>query len=426
MSWNDARIDALRKALAGHDLAAVVCSLPTNVLMLSGYFPVVGTSVAIATADGRVAVLAPEDEERLASRGFAHDVAKFETGSLDRLMSAVEGIEGPLRQTIEALHLTDERMGYEGGQWLEPASYTAMHLYGDSLKGLLRRIAPHVALIDASELLRTLRKVHTQAEIERIRTSCQVAGKAFHNAAAVLAAGLTEGQAAAAFRTPLYVTKPSLLDHGRADGLVSCMSGPNAASAFGAYARSRGRTIERGDSVLVHCNSHVDGYWTDITRTFCIGPPHHRQREMYDAVSAAREAALKAVRPGARAADVDRAARDVMRARGFAKAFKHPTGHGVGFAAIDHNAPPRLHPCSPDVLEEGMVFNIEPGIYLDKQGMRHCDMVAVTRDGYELLTPFQQDPQTLILAYGGRGSRRDASFERTSAQPNPHPPNQAT
>jgi Xaa-Pro aminopeptidase/Xaa-Pro dipeptidase len=176
------------------------------------------------------------------------------------------------------------------------------------------------------------------------------------------------------------------------------MSGPNAYHAFAAYQRSRGRRLQSGDLVLVHCNSYVGGYWTDVTRTYCLGRPTGRQRQMYDAVFAAREAALAAICPGARASDVDRAARDVMRRRGFGDAFKHPTGHGVGFAAIDHNAPPRLHPASADVLEPGMVFNVEPGIYIQGEcGMRHCDMVAITPAGCELLTPFQGDVASLTV-----------------------------
>jgi Xaa-Pro aminopeptidase len=109
---------------------------------------------------------------------------------------------------------------------------------------------------------------------------------------------------------------------------------------------------------------------------------------MYVAVFEARQAALAAVRPGANASAVDRAARDVMRSHGFASNFKHPSGHGVGLAAIDHNAIPRLHPLSGDRIETGMVFNIEPAAYVDGfGGLRHCDMVAVTGSGAELITP---------------------------------------
>jgi Xaa-Pro dipeptidase len=100
-----------------------------------------------------------------------------------------------------------------------------------------------------------------------------------------------------------------------------------------------------------------------------------------------------------RAADVDRAARDVLEDRGLGARFKHPAGHGVGFHAIDHNARPRLHPESDDVLEPGLTFNLEPAVYLDGEcGLRHCDMVAVTADGHEVLTPFQTTIDQLILA----------------------------
>jgi Xaa-Pro aminopeptidase len=94
----------------------------------------------------------------------------------------------------------------------------------------------------------------------------------------------------------------------------------------------------------------------------------------------------------------DRAARGVLRARGFGDQFKHATGHGVGFAATEPNALPRIQPMSEDVLEVGMVFNVEPAIYLDGDcGLRHCDVVAVTHGGSEVLTPFQDTIDSLVL-----------------------------
>ena len=119
---------------------------------------------------------------------------------------------------------------------------------------------------------------------------------------------------------------------------------------------------------------------------------------MYDAVFTARTAALAAIRPGARAADVDRAARDVLTERGFGEYFTHGIGHNVGFSAISPDFPPRLHPASPDLLELGMTFNIEPSIYIEGYGgLRHCDVVTLGADGAEVLTPFQADLPDLIL-----------------------------
>jgi Xaa-Pro aminopeptidase len=173
------------------------------------------------------------------------------------------------------------------------------------------------------------------------------------------------------------------------------MSGPNAAKAHGAYARSRARRLKAGDLVLIHCNSYADSYWTDVTRTYRLGSGDER---LYDAVFAARSAALAAIQVGAKASAVDRAARAVLEARGLGRQFKHSSGHGVGFAAINHNALPRLHPKSDDVLEAGMVFNVEPAVYLDGLGgLRHCDVVALTANGAEVLTPFQAGPAELTI-----------------------------
>jgi Xaa-Pro dipeptidase len=117
-----------------------------------------------------------------------------------------------------------------------------------------------------------------------------------------------------------------------------------------------------------------------------------------EAVLEAGRKAISAVRPGVKTSVVDQAAREVLGARGYGKEFKHATGHGVGFAAINHNALPRIHPLSDEILQAGMVFNIEPAVYIPGTGgMRQCNMVAVTDDGGELLTGFQNETRELIL-----------------------------
>ena len=157
--------------------------------------------------------------------------------------------------------------------------------------------------------------------------------------------------------------------------------------------------MEQGDLVLVHCNACANGYWTDITRTFTIGKADQRKLSMYTAIFEARDAAFKTIAPGRKASEVDRAARHVLEKHGFGAEFKHSTGHGIGFGAISASARPRLHPKSPDVLESGMLFNVEPAIYFEGYGgMRHCDMVAVTDGGFELLTSFQNTIENLVLA----------------------------
>jgi Xaa-Pro aminopeptidase len=274
-----------------------------------------------------------------------------------------------------------------------------MHLYGAGIMAVLERALPAATLVSADALLTQLRAVKTPREVAYIRRACDIAAQAFRTGAAHLSVGLPETAAAALFRAPLSTLDAGNAGVERADGFVFCMSGMHAAAAGGAYARSRAKALAPQELVLVHCNSYVDGYWTDITRTYCLGEPDARQGALYAAVFEARQAALHAIQPGVSAAEVDRAARAVLTAHGFGPCFTHGTGHGVGFAAIDHNARPRLHPRSDDTLECGMVFNVEPAIYIEGYGgVRHCDVVALTEHGVEVLTPFQNDLEQLCIS----------------------------
>lgn len=388
------RRERIQNALTEYQLDVLICALPMNVLMMSGYWPVVGTGVAIAFADGPITLLIPEDEADLAASGWADEVHTFHPASLERLEGPADAIAKPLSNLGRAMHA---RIGYEAGAGSEPASYAAMHLYGGRMASLLRASFPHSHLISAGKTLMELRARKTGEEIDGIRTACTIAGGAFAEAARSIVAGNTEFGVANAARKPLSSGQESFPDVQRADGFVWCMSGQNSALASAAYARSRARQIESGDLVLVHCNSYADGYWTDITRTWCAGEPDARSQAIFEAVFAAREAALAAIRPGVSAASVDRAARQKMQEYGFGSDFRHSTGHGVGFEAIDADARPRIHPLSSDTLATGMVFNVEPAAYIAGYGgVRHCDVVAITEQACEVLTPFQCDKERAL------------------------------
>lgn len=388
----------IQAALAGEKLDAVVCALPAYVLMISGYWPVVGTSIGIVTSDGRCVLLVPADEEELAKHGGADEVRTYSPSTLDRITSVAQAASAPLHQALDDLKLTCARVGYEFGPGSEPSSYAAMHLFGGSIVQLLREAAPANSLAPADEMLARLAMVKTAAELERIRIACRIAGEAFEQGRSRLRPGLQETAAAELFRGPLAVIGTAHPGVQRAEAFAWCMSGKNSAQAGGAYARSRADTIAPHEFVLVHCNSCADGYWTDITRTYVLGAPEQRQLKLYEAVLSARAAALAAIRPGARASDVDRAARDVLASRGVGEAFKHSTGHGIGFASIAANARPRIHPRSEEILETGMVFNVEPAVYFEEYGgLRHCDVVTVTASGAEVLTSFQANTTMLLL-----------------------------
>jgi len=133
------------------------------------------------------------------------------------------------------------------------------------------------------------------------------------------------------------------------------------------------------------------GYCSDMTRTVFLGKPKPGERKAYQAVLEAQENAVNAVAPGASCAEVDEAARGILRREGFGEAFSHSTGHGVG---LEIHEPPRVGAGQSTRLQPGMVVTIEPGIYLAGQfGIRIEDMVAVTRTGGQVLTPA---PKALI------------------------------
>lgn len=394
---DDERRRRTADALKEQQLDAVVCTLPSRVLLLSGYFPVVGTSFALATREEQVLVIAPEDERELAEQGCADEVITYSPGRLDRIQTAGEAAVAPLKEAARKLGLEYGRVAWEAGAVSQPASYSAMNLFGSEIIEILEHSVPHARLQPAKSLLVNLAALKTPREVERIRLSCRIAAAAFEHGSRQMQVGISEIEAANLVRDGFTALAPNLGAE-RAEGFAWCMSGPNSADAAAAYARSRSRILATGDLVLMHANSQANGYWTDITRTYVLGEMTDRQKQLYAAIFAARDAALSTIKPGIAARDVDEAARAALAHSGFAKEFKHSTGHGVGFSAISANALPQIHPASNDVLEAGMVFNVEPAVYFQGYGgLRHCDMVAVTETGVELLTPFQDTAEELAL-----------------------------
>jgi Xaa-Pro dipeptidase len=392
------RIQWITEVLRDAGLSALVCTLPENVLMLAGYWPVVGTAVAVATRDGRSAILAPEDEGDLAGHGWADEVRTYAPGSLTELTGPVDTVREPLRTLLEDLGVSDGKLGYEDVNVYEPSTYAAMFLFQASIHAVLESAAPAATLRTGAAAIARLRSRLTVNEVARVRLGCEIAGDAFSSAWRRIRPGVREPEIATAFAEPMTAWGLGQQGVERAGAFTWCMSGENSALAGAAYARTRDRELRQGDLVLVHCNSYIDGYWTDITRTYCLGEPDERKRAMYDAVLAARGAALATIRPGVHAAEVDRAAREILTERGFGEYFTHGVGHNVGFSAISAEFPPRLHPASPDRLEVGMTFNVEPSIYIKGYGgIRHCDVVTVRERGAEVLTPFQANMGELVI-----------------------------
>ena len=137
-------VDSLREG--GHD--ALVCSLPANVLMLTGYWPVIGNAVAVVTSEGRVSLLSPLDESDLTASGWADDVRTFEPGGLDELPNVGEAVVEPLTMLLDAIGLDNggARVAFEGGSSIDPSSYVSMNIYGCAMRYLLAEALPNAAL----------------------------------------------------------------------------------------------------------------------------------------------------------------------------------------------------------------------------------------------------------------------------------------
>jgi Xaa-Pro aminopeptidase len=158
-------------------------------------------------------------------------------------------------------------------------------------------------------------------------------------------------------------------------------SGPNGALP---HAVPTERRIGKGEPIILDVGAKVDGYCSDMTRTVFLGNPPSDFKEIYKVVRKAQVFALESVRPGMKTDEADLIARDVITNAGFGDFFGHSLGHGIGMAPHER---PSVGPLKPEVLKEGMVFTIEPGIYIPgKGGIRLEEMVILEGDGARLLT----------------------------------------
>jgi Xaa-Pro aminopeptidase len=248
----------------------------------------------------------------------------------------------------------------------------------------LAEIVPDgVEHVPAGGLIEELRLVKDPGEIDKIRAAARVADEALQEVLDAGIAGRTERDVALDLEIAM-----------RRRGA----SGPSfapivAAGAHGAlpHAQPRDRAIPEGTLVVIDWGAQLDGYASDCTRTVGVGEIDPRDREVYELVRHAQEAALAAVRPGPLGKEVDAIARQIIDAGGHAEHFGHGLGHGVG---MEVHEGPRLSKQGETALAAGQIVTVEPGVYVPGQvGVRIEDLVAVTADGHEVLTSLPKDLQ---------------------------------
>ena len=366
------RLAALRARFEGAGVSALLVTNPANVFYLSNFRGSAGMLLAgvdhvTLIVDTRYAGAAQgmlDSDAGCPGMRLVEVVASYEERVAELLRRA-----GPGRVGVEADHITVARH-----DWLAAAVVEA----GIDLRPMTGAVEAARVVKDSDELA-TLRDAGER--ISRVMAAV-LAGLRPGRAERDVAADIDHAVRAAGFEGPAFET------------IVA--AGANTALP---HARPGARVLETGDVVLLDFGGALDGYCVDVTRVATLGPPGANAVAWHAAVHAAHGAALAAVRPGAAAGDVDAAARQVLDDRGLGSAFAHATGHGLGIEV--HEAPRIGHRRTPPApggsdhevrLEAGMVFTIEPGVYLPSQGgIRLEDDVVVTRSGYELLTAVPLD-----------------------------------
>lgn len=361
------RMARVREDLGRHGCDALVVSNLVNVRYLTGFSGsaavlLVSGDDAVLITDGRYATQAPGELVRAGSPARAQVVAGAAQPDLlaDLVSAATAG--GGRRVGLEAEHVT----------WGRQRRY--LETWGRGC-----------TLVPTARLVEHGRERKEPAEVARIRAAAAIADQALESCLAMLGEGPSEAEVALALDTAmrrLGAEAPAF------DTIVA--AGPNGAEP---HHRPSGRRIAPGELVVLDFGARVDGYCSDMTRTVQAGTRVEdgggdslgaELRGLIAVVAASQDAGLSAVRSGVRAAEVDRACREVVGAAGWAEQFVHGTGHGVGLEV--HEAPSLGAP-SEDILRPGQVVTVEPGVYIPGLGgARTEDTVVVTDDGCELLT----------------------------------------
>jgi Xaa-Pro aminopeptidase len=226
-------------------------------------------------------------------------------------------------------------------------------------------------------IMSELRMIKDDDEIKCMTQAADLGNRIFNAVLPHIQPGVPENEIAAALE---FFARSMGAESMSFETIVA--SGPRSALPHG---RATKQKTPRNGFVTLDFGVILNGYCSDMTRSVCVGKPSGTERSAYDAVLEAQEAAVAAVRPGATCAEVDEAARGMLRKAGLAKYFTHSTGHGVG---LEIHESPRIAAGETLELKPGMVITIEPGIYLaGKFGIRIEDMVAVTDHGHKVLTP---------------------------------------
>lgn len=330
--------------------AALICD-PYNIRYLSGF-------------SGGTGYLYISKEKQALLTDSRYTTAAMQETSGFKIVEAAQS-EGYYK-AVYAMLLEEnaKSIGFES----ERITYSEYLKWSKYLKG--------VDFVGLPDEFTALRRIKADWEIDRLRRAEAIGDKAFKRILDIIKPGMTEISVAA--HIEFFMKEEG------AEGLsfeTIAASGKNSSMPHAIPTEKR---IENGDFLTLDFGCIYRGYCSDMTRTVVVGKADKRQREIYEVVRQAQQAALDFIKEGYKGREIDKVARDVINKAGYGKYFGHGLGHGVGLYIHEE---PRLSLSGEDIIKAGMVETVEPGIYIpDFGGVRIEDMVVVTKEGIINLT----------------------------------------
>lgn len=349
------RLGKLRKSMEELALPALIISSAANRYYLSGF-----------TGSAGSVLITPKENY------FITDFRYVEQAAQQAPHLKVEKHLLKKMETVKALLAKEgiKKIGFE-------ANYETF----DEVENNLKAIVPEVEWVPVKGLVENLRLYKSKEEIERIDTAVKMTDEAFLHICDFIKAGQKERDVA--LELEVFFRK-----HGAQGPSFDLIVASGVRSAL-PHGVAGDKVIEEGDLIVIDMGALLNGYVSDFTRTVMVGKPGAKEREVYDIVLEAQLAAINGVKPGMKGKDVDALARNVIEKAGFADHFGHGLGHGLGIVVHEM---PGVGPGGEMSIEPGMVFTVEPGIYLPNWGgVRIEDVVVMEETGPRVLTTATKD-----------------------------------
>jgi Xaa-Pro aminopeptidase len=347
------RLRRAQQGTAERGIDALLVTPGPNLRYLTGYNADTSSeriTCLVAPAEGDPLLLVPQLEVALARSTTAGDLG-IEIVSWPETEDSIARLVGMLPRSAQRLALDD-------------------HMWAVRVLDLRRRL-PTTEQVAAGPVISPLRVRKTPAEVEALRRAGAAIDQVHEQVPGFLRPGRTEREVGKDIADAILATGHATVD------FVIVGSGPNGASP---HAEVSDRVIQPGEPVVVDIGGAMpDGYFSDSTRTYCIGDPPKDFLTYYEVLHEAQLAQCAAARPGITAADLDALGREMISGAGYGPHFIHRTGHGIG---LEVHEEPYIVATNPTVLEEGMTFSVEPGIYLDgRHGARIEDILVCSEQG---------------------------------------------